>query len=595
MSVQRVYWLVLWSLILGLFCLVGCSDNGSDKTDAGLDAGEPLVDGEDGGDPGGDLAGDPGGDEVGDGDAGVEEVKWMGCFLYPDHSSQRLAECAMIEVPLRYAEPDGPQIEIWVQRLLGTATEKRGQIWFLHGGPGASGAAYAPLLDFLSEVMPEWDLYTLDHRGVGWSARLGCPDQELEGTESGFSIGPGEWDACLQHVQDTWGSDLAEFTTTGAARDLGVLIERLREPDRDVFVYGASYGVYLAIRYLQIHPQQVTGVILDSIAPPGISFFDYDVFFNDIGEDFIEYCQNDALCSSKLGADPWVTFGDVFSNVAGGSCPGFSALLGPGTERYYLRLTLGTLLMATAMRPFAPAAVYRLDRCAPEDVDALEQLLVGLFSPPGGPSAYDKLYGQVLSMHVGLSELWEDPLPDPADVDAMVSPLYFSVDLAPRVVALQDRWPFYPQDQYVGNWPSTEIPVLMMNGDLDPQTPPWLAAPAETHFTGTHHYYFTFPRCPHGIVGQSYVTTPGAYTCGVQMMVDFIDNPLVAPDSTCLADILPIDFTGVPGWSQYLFGTEDMWENTIRRKISTPAEKPPGFDRAVRWLRRSVPPPEFLR
>jgi hypothetical protein len=121
-----------------------------------------------------------------------------------------------------------------------------------------------------------------------------------------------------------------------------------------------------------------------------------------------------------------------------------------------------------------------------------------------------------------------------------------------------------------------------------------VAAPAESHFTGAHQYYFVFPRCAHGLIGQSPVQTPGQQHCGVQMLFDFVDDPRTPPDSACLSDIQPIDFTGDPAYSQWLFGTEDMWENGTRRGIPTPARKPPGFDRAVREL-RGIPPPEFLR
>ena len=129
----------------------------------------------------------------------------------------------------------------------------------------------------------------------------------------------------------------------------------------------------------------------------------------------------------------------------------------------------------------------------------------------------------------------------------------------------------------------------------------------QTHFTGTHQYYFEFPRCAHGLIVQSPVTTPNAPDCFLQMLLDFVDDPTVAPSSACLSDIEPINFQGAHVYSQYLFGTNDLWENSLFPPVPPPTSPsispsnhapknpPPGFDAAQRWLRQNVPTPRFLR
>ena len=540
--------------------------------------------------------------EAGEGDTGVDvgedadvrveagATTWSDCPLYADESSQRLAECAMIDVQLRAAEPGGPTIEIWVQRLMGTAPEIMGQIWFLEGGPGGSGADLAGFLDDFSTIDPRWDLYTLDHRGVGRSARLGCPAEEAPGSEAGFYVSDSEWPSCIQTLQDTWGDDLDEFTTSGAARDLGSLIEMTRQPEQDVFVFGVSYGTYWATRYLQLFPDQASGVILDSIAPPGETFVSFDVYFDDVGEDFVAYCQADALCASKLGPDPWGTVGQVFADVSQGSCPGLTTLVGAGNEHEYLRYTLGVLLMDVWTRAFLPAVVYRVNRCNADDEAAVEQLLLLLFGD-AQPSIYDQLMSYALFNHVALSELWDDPLPDAAEIAATTAALYVGVDVSPSLASLQNVWPTYPRDQYVGNWPTTAVPLLMMNGDLDPQTPIWVAQEAEAHLNGAYQYFFTLPRSAHGVVAESPVASAGQYPCGFQMMLDFIDDARTSPSGDCLADIVTVDFSGNNPYSPYLFGTDDMWENGAAASQGSKQPKrlkPPGLDRVLRKLRRTV-------
>jgi hypothetical protein len=287
--------------------------------------------------------------------------------------------------------------------------------------------------------------------------------------------------------------------------------------------------------------------------------------------------------------------GQVFTNVEAGSCPAFSDLVDPGTEWYYLRHILGSLVGGWDLRPCVPAVIYRLNRCEPGDVDALANLMEALFGDYE-PTVYDQLHSESVVFHIGLSELWPDPHPDATGIAGILETLYFSTDLALEFAALQDLWPAYPRDEYADAWPTTSVPMLMMNGDLDPNTPIWITQQAEDHFNQAGQYFYTFPRSLHNILDQS--PTSSALTCGSQMFLDFIDDPLAAPDDACLAEILPIDFEGDPGLSMYLLGTEDMWENPV---LPMPAAdrapvlpvKPPGLDR-VRQELRKLPPPRFL-
>lgn len=572
------------------------TDSGVDAGGAGADAG-PDVEMDTGIDAEPDAEQDAAADAKLDADAG-DVVEWLPCVLDVNHPSGPLVECAMVEAPLRYGDPDGPKIDLWVQRVPARVTPKRGQIWFLQGGPGGSGTVFGGMFADLAELAPEWDLLTTDHRGVGYSTRLGCSAQEASGSEGGFQVTEAEWPACLQDVQSTWGDDLAEFTTTAAAHDIGLLVERTREPGADVHLFGVSYGTYWLIRYLQLYPDQVDGVILDSIAPPGISFADYDLFMNDVGMDFLEACAADALCSSRLGTDTGTVAEQVFDDFAHGSCPGASDLLDPGSERLYLRWALGTLLMSEALREAVPAVLYRLNRCEADDVAALERLLSRLWTQSKYPSPVALLDSDVLGVNVGISELWPDPHPDPTALDEQQEALLFSIGLSPRFAGYQDMWPAYPRDQYVDAWPTTDVPILMGNGGLDPQTPPWVAEPARTHFTAAHQYYFDFPGCAHGLISQSTVSTPDTPDCFLQMLLDFVDDPTTVPDDSCLSDLRPLDFGGSHPYSQYLFGTDDLWDDAASPtslNAHTLQGPPPGFERNLRWLQDRVPAPRFLR
>ena len=87
-------------------------------------------------------------------------------------------------------------IEVAVKRKLGKIPHKR-QLWFLDGGPGDSGReSLAALAQFFAGI-DDLDLYTFDHRGVGGTQRLDCPQQQRLGSEGGREIVTTEWGDCM--------------------------------------------------------------------------------------------------------------------------------------------------------------------------------------------------------------------------------------------------------------------------------------------------------------------------------------------------------------------------------------------------------------
>jgi pimeloyl-ACP methyl ester carboxylesterase len=173
-------------------------------------------------------------------------------------------------MPLDWAVPSADLISVFASRRPAIEQPAKVQLWLLAGGPGGSGDSYSTYVDQLAKELPDHDLYVLEHRGVGESTRVGCPDQESTTSEGGVGITASEWPACLEAVERSWGNKLSHFTTTADARDLKRFIELTRAPGQKVFVYGASYGTTRALRLLQVDPAGVDGVILDSVVSPGV-------------------------------------------------------------------------------------------------------------------------------------------------------------------------------------------------------------------------------------------------------------------------------------------------------------------------------------
>ena len=476
---------------------------------------------------------------------------WAPCPLYSDGTGA-IAECAQPIVPAHWNDPDAGTIELFVKRYGGGTGA---QVWLLNGGPGASGADFEPLVDALVREEPSLQFFLLDHRGTGRSSRLGCAG-ELDTSPGGFTILEEEWPACLDEVVTTWGDRLAGFSTTNAAQDLSWLVDQTREPARDVVVWGGSYGTRWANRYLQIEPEQVTAVSLHGITTPATSFSKYDERYDAVAREFLASCARDAFCAGKLGADPVAVADRVFANLPQ-HCPEANL------DRFELRTFFAVLLMTYwEERTLIPAVIYRLDRCNDADVAAL-RYLDRVLNRPSAPSTYDRLHSRVLALNIGLSEFY-DGLPTLAEAQAVIDRSIASLSTGVRFRERYDTWPRYEPDEYAGKFAETTIPMLMMQGTMDPATPVAFARDARDTFAAPGQHYVEIPNAPHSFESP----TKRGYSCQLVMLYWWMLHPRSEPFS-CVDEIVPQDFVGTPDLAAF-FGTADVWETTAGAAPSTP-------------------------
>ena len=517
--------------------LLGCGDDTEfSREDAGTDA-PALVD-----------SSPP---DVGP-DRGEGGVVYRGC------PGQFSGLCTELEVPLDWANPTGKKITIFVDKIL-TSPHATKVLWVLQGGPGGSGADMIPIAQQIAQGRNDVDIYTLDHRGVGFSSRLGCPqepgvfavdggplDDAGDGQPDGaVAIGP-----CLDAVKQKYGSDLAFYTASNAARDLKYAIDQTKTAEQEVYVYGVSYGTYWAHRYLQIFPDHPAGVILDSIVPPvAPAFSRFDENGDLAGMKLAELCKQDAVCNQKLGPDPWARIQSIEALIGTGHCPE----LGLTKEN---RAFLFGYLELWGYDVYPLAALWRFERCSADDVQALRTLAkqTALFGVPPG------LFSQVLYYNVVFSELWEVPPPSNTERRARFDSATFPAGEALDIP--QSIWPTYPHDEFWNKYAVTTAPVLMLNGTLDVQTPIENTAGIKANLNGPHQTFVTIPNANHGTIAASPTRLLGAAAgpnCGLLVIESFLDNARGEPDQSCLQNLLPLDFSGIDANNAYFFGTTGIW------------------------------------
>ncbi len=491
----------------------------------------------------------------------VAPPEWRTCSLV-DGANDKRAECATVQVLRDHdAGVKGGTLGIALKRIPASRV-RRGTVWILDGGPGMSATHdLSGLVGDMPARVPDLDFIGIDHRGVGQSAMLECVDERTQTSLGGADVTDAEWSRCIERLART--NDLTMFTATAAARDLGAIIDVVKEPGDRTLVWGGSYGSFLALRYLQIFPDQPDGVVLEGIAPPSLGFESFDAEMNEVGQKIFEACAEDDDCRAHLGADPWSTARDVVTSLDEGHCPELRS------RSVHLKGFLAGLLYNEYLRGAAPAVIHRVKRCTEADVAALSHF-GGLFRADGASpiqgAARPRVLGvtgdgfsEVLSLHVKLTEFWGDGAPTIAAAEKEYAGLVIAGGATLELAERAEHWPRTAPDQYHGKLPTYTKPLLMLQGGLDPATPPRHANEMAKRFRGPNQTYALFPVAAHD---PSYGTVlPNGESCARQIHAAFLAEPTRELDTSCIAELdTKPRFLTEPRITKYFFGTESPWD-----------------------------------
>jgi pimeloyl-ACP methyl ester carboxylesterase len=172
--------------------------------------------------------------------------------------------CGYLTVPEKYelyGQPASKKtIEIAVIKLASTSSDKKSDpVVYLQGGPGGNASASIGEVVSSKTFIKDRDVYLVDQRGTGYSKpALFC-------TEYNGEIGtPKQVKACNERLKKT-GVDLNAFHSVHSAKDFIALREALDIPQWNL--YGISYGTRLATTIMRENSKGIRSVILDGMFP----------------------------------------------------------------------------------------------------------------------------------------------------------------------------------------------------------------------------------------------------------------------------------------------------------------------------------------
>lgn len=187
------------------------------------------------------------------------------------------SECAMVEVPLDYSEPDGEMVQIHVTRHTASG-DRIGSLFLNPGGPGGS-------VELMVDGMGQWgppgvterfDLIGIDPRGTGKSGLADCNSDWLDDSvtypteDDGFADDVDTFIADFSEMAAECEAELgiaflASLTTENAARDMETV--RVALGDEPLNFLGYSYGTAIGSVYATLFPDAIRSMVLDGAVP----------------------------------------------------------------------------------------------------------------------------------------------------------------------------------------------------------------------------------------------------------------------------------------------------------------------------------------
>lgn len=216
---------------------------------------------------------------------GASSITWQPC----GNPAPGSFDCAKLNVPLDYQQPDGEQITLALIRHPASLPDRRiGTLFFNQGGPGTPGTQTLPVwIDLLpGAVVQRFDIVSWDPRGVGDSGAVQCLANRMKKNLLFKDVPLASWPETLAQ-QKRWAKQFAQFgeqcqqrngkllaslSTADSARDLEQLRLALNEPSMNYL--GTGYGTLLGATYANLFPQQLRAMVLDGNIDPQAWFAD---------------------------------------------------------------------------------------------------------------------------------------------------------------------------------------------------------------------------------------------------------------------------------------------------------------------------------
>ncbi len=374
------------------------------------------------------------------------------------------AYCGTLEVLEDRSNPSGRHIGLRVAVVPAVAADaKPDPLFALAGGPGdASTSFFAWLPGLYTGVHATHDIVLVDQRGTGASSPLTLPAMP---DTTGLSAAEADARLSAWAKESLAGldADPRMYTSTVAADDLDAVRAALGYDTVDL--YGASYGGELAQYYLRQHADHVRVAIMDGTTPLDVPVLELMAAASQHALDLLlDRCAGDAACHAAFPnlATEWSTLVAAFTKGVEVTDPdsgttGVADLAMVGTS-------LHNALMTEAAAAQLPLAIHLAFEGKWGEVNQL--VPPSDASPSAGPTL-------LMRDEILCSEAWARF--DPAEVERKGAGSYAVPFVRAWATGEATLCRYLPKGVVPADDAApvrTDLPVLWLAGDADPQDPP---------------------------------------------------------------------------------------------------------------------------
>jgi pimeloyl-ACP methyl ester carboxylesterase len=434
--------------------------------------------------------------------------------------------CSYVTVPEDDDFPAGPTIDIAVAEVDSPFFSDT-PVAFLQGGPGG-------------EIVSEIDVFSqlglsmvlIDQRGTGLSRpNLECP--EIDELYPVFSALPSRDDSyessyrqALSSCRDrllSEGVNMEAFTTENNADDIAIIREALGYEEWDL--WGSSYGSRLALTVLQDHPEGVRSVILDGSFPPQLDFYaGIPAGADRAMTHLFESCAASPSCAAAFG-DLEALFETAVQRLD--ENPAAVRLSRSEFDEPFDYLVDGPALHGLLFEmlyvtPWLADLPFLISRAAQGDVSEIVRRIDEVWAPLA-VAMNDAIMCPEEAAYFDVAALSEylagrsEPFRVAFDTESVIEDCrIWGLPAAPEAVKLPV---------------TSDVPALVVAGSYDPITPPDFGRMAAA----------TLPNSTFVEIGDQGHGFAMATLCGTRITLGFLDDPTVAPDTSC-ADDQSVDF-----------------------------------------------------